>query len=150
MSKNVLAVILILTHLLCIVLGYCIAAMFFASVESAESTTDVTETGTLESMTQTISDKTEIKEYTIATEETLIFTEATEESTGATEVTEATEAERIPVYTPSGTTPPATQPPATEPSVTQPPVTEPPATQPPSAQPPEQGSNDNQTPEDDL
>lgn len=130
MNKKVLAVVLILTHLLCIVLGYCIAAMHFASAASAGSTTDVTETGTLESMTQKIPDETEIKEYTIATEETPISTEATEESI---EVTEATETEDNPVYTPPVTAPPATQPPTTEPPATQPPAVEtPPAEQAPS------------------
>lgn len=121
MTRKIQAIIMTLTHLLCIILGYCIAIVHFPSIVAIEATTDVTEIGMSESMTQTVTVETETKEYTIVTENPIIFTEIAEKPT---EATEATEAEDIPVYTPSVAPPPATQPPATEPPVTQPPVTE--------------------------
>ena len=124
MNKKTIAILLIISHLLCILLGYCIAKIQpvkEAELPAEESTTEEVTTEATETPT------------TEATEE---VTEAlaTEESTEAAEETEETQkpTETVPVYTqPPATNPPATQPPATEPPATQPPATETPATQPP-------------------
>lgn len=124
--------VLILTHLLCILLGFCLGTNLVAQKTIPEATiTTETEIPETEEYTFLI----ETTEQTIPTEETIAATEAPEEAT------EAAKAQYVPVYTPVATTPPATQPPATEP----------PSTHPPATQPPAQGGNQNisgETPED--
>ena len=107
--------ILILTHLLCILLGFWLGVNLAEQNAVPEATIPtVAEIQETEEVTSPV----ETTEQTLPTEETTVATEEPEETT------EATEAQDDPVYIPVVTTPPATQPPATEPPSTQPPITE--------------------------
>lgn len=109
--------VLIVTHIMCVLLGYWLGVNF-AGQKDAPEVTIPTDSKTVETMETTI--PTETIAQTVPTGEPTVTTEAPEETTTATE---GTEAEEIPVYTPSVTTPPSTQPPATNPPATQPPST---------------------------
>lgn len=120
MNKKTMTILLAITHLLCILLGYCIATIRIATnveVEPTEAATVVK-----------IDEDTEPTEnQTIPTEETKkdAVSKEAEEPAGETKTEVPTET--MPVYT---------QPSVVQPEATQPPVTEPPATQPPVILPP--------------
>lgn len=128
--------VLITTHLLCVLLGFCLGAIL-TKLERIPEPAMPTEIGT---ETTVEIENIEAAEQTVPTENTTVVTEAVEVTTEATEaveeITEATETADIPVYVPSVTNPPATQSPVTEPSATQPPAPEPSATQPPAPEQP--------------
>ena len=127
MKRSTLATILVLSHLLCVVFGYCIASIQKKYVGLPADTA-----------TTTHSIPTESTEQTVFTTERAIDT--TEEPAIETSAT-VPAAPQPSVTTPSTTVPPVTTPPATEPPVpevpaTTPPVTESPATQPPATEAP--------------
>lgn len=132
MKKSIVIPILIVTHLMCLALGYEIGASQRACIEESASTSAPTENGTEGIVEQTVA--LETTEVTVPTEEFTIPTEVAEETT------EATESQEAPAYTPVATTPPATQPAATNPPTTEPPATQSPPPQPPATEAPGSGS----------
>lgn len=103
--------ILILTHLLCLLLGFWLGSNL-AEQKVVPEPTIPTETEIQK--TEEATSPVETTEQTLPAEETTVATEEPEE------VTETTEVQDIPVYTPVATTPPLTQPPVTEPAPTTP------------------------------
>lgn len=99
MNKKTLTLLLVISHLLCILLGYCIAMMGPAAEEAAPPA----------------------EESTIGTETTQATENPTEAVTEAAATEEAAE-ETEPVTEPRETTPVYTQPPATQPPVAEPPA----------------------------
>lgn len=140
MKRSTLATILVLSHLLCVVFGYCIASIQKKYVGLPADTATTTHSIPTESTEQTVFTTERAIE---TTEEPAIETIA--EETKATEEIETSAtvpaAPQPSVTTPSATVPPVTTPPATEPPVpevpaTTPPVTESPATQSPATEAP--------------
>lgn len=129
MNRRILVVLLIISHGLCIALGFRLGGNC-SKIDSIPEATALTKE-IVETTDST--DAIATSEEVIPTEGSLADTEAQEETTTGTEVTEVQD---VPVYIPSDTTPSVTQPPVAEPPVINPPIAEPPATNPPSTQPP--------------
>ena len=133
MKRHTIISLLIVTHLLCMMLG-CIIGMRLSTPNAKYETETIPTEVTVEESTE----HTTVPEATEHIEETTSPTEI------IVETTEATETQDIPVYTPEVTAPPATesQPPATQPAATEPPVSVPPVTESPGGE--------NNTPDQDL
>lgn len=135
MNKKALISLLIITHFLCIVLGYCVASIHTKASNPIAETVDTTKSEQEEGLEQTIPSSTESSlDLVIENTEDIDPSETTETPELPSDV--PTTEPSAPIPTPPVTEPPATQPPVTEPPVTLPPVTEPPATQPPVTEPP--------------
>ncbi len=126
MNKKKLTTLLVITHLLCILLGYCIAKIQCGPGDISEPTEVTAEASPIDTEKPT-------EAIDAPMEESVKEVVTTEETVGATEETEAN---AVPEETVPATQPPATQPPAPEPPTTVPPATEPPATEPPATVPP--------------
>lgn len=112
MKKRILIPTMVVTHLLCLVLGYGFGANRTVAVEEPVETT-VPAKATTEAVAEPTAIP-EITEVTIPTEGITLPAEATEETV------EGNKTQDVPKYTPAATTPSATQPPATEPPVSEP------------------------------
>lgn len=150
MRKKGLAIILVLSHLLCVLFGYCIGSVRISFEESMPETRENTQATVAESAKQTLP-ITEFVVETVAatTEETNLTepetTEATDSATVVPETTQPPTETQTPATTPVAPQPPVeTQPSATEPPATNPPVTEYPAVT------PGQPDNSNKTPEEEV
>ena len=138
MKIKVGPLLLIVSHLMCFLLGYSIALIRTNSVNGKITSPETQEK---EKYTQEKLYASDEETNLIHTEETVLDYNTEEpsvpEPTKVQPQTKEPTATQPPVTQPLATQPLATQPPATQPPATQPPATQPPATQPPATQPPE-------------
>lgn len=124
MKKKTIVILLVITHLLCVLLGYCIGRTQPKTADHTGTTTEAT----AEEL------PAEDEKPSEQTTEEAAFNEVQKEQNAETEIAASTE-----------TTPVDTQYPVIQPEVTQPVATEPPATQPPI---PDSGENEEWEPGD--